>query len=350
MPAPITQVNYLYRRNLANEQKLQAGYYREVINHYGIPVIYFRYNLDYYNQSLSGTAANYIYGESPTSTYPLSAEMMVFDSFSDDSPMLKRFGIESIAKSEIYFMIDDFTETWRDIIGTPTTGELSSSLIGNIVSYNGIVSGSVINSDISGFVSGNITATSGMFTSGVSLNFIRYPLAYNSDIAEPGYYTQQIVSGAISGIVAGTIDVSGNGILTGDLSGILSYYTAPSVNHGPHFQIAPQVGDFIRFKEFDENVNNLEEYEITQILDKSLARNGINPLLKRYIWGCVVNRRDPSYETIAGTEQSETFTPALSTHNIWIENESNKIFDYTNTAIDSIDGTGSDSVYGDLNR
>lgn len=344
MSSPLNNIQYMYQKNLQAEQRLQAGYFRDVINAYGVPVIYFKNNLDYYNTP-SGTLANYIYGESPTSRYTVSGLMNVFLKVDNDSPVLKRFGIETANTSEIYFMKDDFTHQYRDIIGIPTASIFSSYVSGNIINYSGIVLGEVYNNELSGLTSGNsIVTTTGIVSGLYNFGFKTYPIPYNNDLAKTVYYTNRTVNGNLSGILTGGINVSGNGSVEGNVSGLLSYYLTRTYDNWN--EICPRVGDFFRLYEFDNIRETFEEYEITEILDKELTSQGLNPLLRRYIWRCSIVRRDPSHEIVSSNIQEEKFTPNYMEFNNIKENISNTIFDYNTEDADTKDKKGMDSVYG----
>jgi len=344
MTAPVTKIRYLKRQNLENEARLQKGYYDELIQHFGVDVAYFRLGLDYYG-SPSGLYANYTYGESTTSPYNLSAEMVVYLKVNDDTPILRQLGIETTMDAEIYFTKERFTEQFRDLIGTPTSANISTDLVSNISNFTGYISGDVINSDISGITSAYTTVPSGTISGAYSSDFTRYPKPLNADLKVSYNFTDRQVLGDIDGSVSGTIDASGNGTLGGTATGDLNYFVGPAVSAGPHWGIAPQVGDFFRMLEFDMDETNYFEYEVTDVLDKELTPQGLNPHLHRYVWRCTIVRRDPSLEVVEGTLQEEQNTPTYLDHNVWDEIISDEIFDYTN-AVDSVDGTDSDNAYG----
>lgn len=343
----IDKIQYSYRANLENEQKLQAGYFRECINHYGIPVTYFRYQTDFF-ASPSGTSCNYTYGETPVSNYTVSGDFNIYMNIQEDNPFLKKFGMSTAVNSEIYFMRDEFEEEFRDKLGTPTTNIFTSYISGNVINNECILSGNIVNNDLSGYTSAYTSVPTGSITGDFGFTFIRYPKKYNDQIAYSPSFTERYVNGTLTGNLSGLVDISGNGIIAGYVSGALNYYNNIAVGNNPNFKIAPQPGDFIRLKEFDIDVDNNEEYEITEVMDKNLSPNGINPLLKRYIWKCSITRRMPSHENVIGTTQQEKFTPNLSVYNNWSEIVSNdRIFDYNNN-IDNIDNkSNKNNVYGD---
>lgn len=351
--AGITNVQYLYQKNLQSEQRLQAGYYRDLINHYGIPCIYFKSNQDFF-ASPSGEIIDYTYGESPMSKYTVSGAFNVFMNVQEDNPFLRKFGMETSTNAEVYFLQQDFTETFRDLIGTPTTTIFNNITIsGNINNLSGTVSGTIIDTgtELSGWTSGSISlpATGNLFTD-ANFTFARTPLKYNADLYKSGEYDNRVCDGTLSGTLNAITDLSGNGVCSGVISGQLSYFTTPMLSAGPNWGIAPVVGDFYRLIEFDQNVQNFEEYEISDVQDKSLVpgAGGLNPLLRRYLWKCNVVRRDPSHEIIIGNLQKEKFTPELTVENGWHETVSNKIFDYSSQTPDTnVDNMlNANSVYG----
>lgn len=354
MPTYINTVQYLYKKNnFQNQQKLHAEYLRECINHYGIPVTYFKNDQNFF-KSLSGDAyvVNRTYGENPYGQYTLSANMNLFMSMQTDNPYLRKFGMETVTNTEIAFMRDDFEEQFRDIVGFPETDSFSILVSGNIVSLSGIAMGDVVNDELSGYVSGSVVLpSSGYSTSTVGYSFIRYPRRYFDLLYRSGAYTERVVAGQLSGTLYSYADVDGAGIVSGILTGDLSYRQTNMKNSGPNWGIAPVVGDFIRMREFDSDLENYEEYEITDVQDKSLvpSSEGLNHLLRRYIWKCTVVRRDPSNENVTASDiAQEKFTPDPVVQNEWHEEISNNIFDYDTEVPDPTydNELGMDSVYG----
>ncbi len=346
MTAPVSQLRYLRRRNLENEARLQLGYYRELTQSYGVDVVYYHLGLDFFVEPASAnTYANYTYGESPASTYSLSSDMVLFMTIDSDSPLLKSFGIETITNCEATFIREDFTETFRDIIGEPTTNIFSTTISSEISGFSGLLSGDIIGNGLSGYTSANTVVPSGTISGAYSAGFTRYPKPINPDLYRTLYYTDRVVLGNLTGVLTGNIDVSGNGIMVGDIQGTLNYFNPPSLSAGPNFSIAPQVGDYIRITEYSETDGNYPEFEISEILDQDLSPNGVNPHLHKYIWRCRCVRRDPSREDVAGSIDEEAFTPQLIEENNWHEFVSDNVFDYENP-VDQVDGTNSDNAYG----
>lgn len=345
----ITDLRYLKRSDLDPEQQILKNYFRETIHSYGVDSVYYRHDANLFEEP-SGIAVNYAYGEKTTMTYWLSAPLIIYSDMKGDNIILSKFGAETNGDITCYILIDDFTEQFRDLIGTPGYGEFISTVSAEVSAYSGILQGNIINSDISGYTSAQLTfATSGSVYGEQTGSFIRYPKKYIDYIYKCDSYTDQIVNGTLSGSYSGTLDVSGYGSISGSLSGALWYYTVdPGKNAGPNWKISPQVGDFFRL-DFDEN--NHEEYEITRIYDRNLMLDGLNQLLFRYVWKCDAVRRDPSYEPILsqdiGAEKEEEFTTDKKKISDLLEIASDKIFDYERKVIDSHDGVKHDAVYGE---
>ena len=343
MGSPINAVRYLKRENAKHEQLLILGYFRELIQHYGVDVDYFRLKTDFFADP-SGSMSNYVYGESTTSTYETSAPMIVYMKVDADTITLKGIGIETSNTTEVFFAKQDYTETFRDLIGDPASGTFETSVFANISGFSGLISGSIVGPGISGMTSAYTIVPSGHISGDFNAGFTRYPLWLNPDIVISVEYTDQNVIGNLSGSMEGVIDASGNGSLTGNVSGNLYYFREFS-SLAPNWDIAPQVGDFIRMKEWDADIDNYEEYEITEVTDRDISTQGINPLLKRYIWKCTVVRRNASKEVVMGSIQEERLQPQWLPQSNWEEIASNEVFDYENK-VDVVDGQRSDNIYG----
>lgn len=347
---PITQIRYHKEEDLEPQREIHRGYFREIIHQYGVDASYFRKDLNFY-ESPSGSTVNYAYGEETTATYFLSAGLILYMEMEGDSILMNRFGIETDGDASCYILIDDFTEQFRDSIGTERLYIPNMQISGDIISGSGVLSADVIAPGLIGTVSETLvfdvdalSATGGAVSAVVNMPFVRTPSVMNPFTKSSPAYVDQATSGTLYGDVFGTLDVSGTGTMVGNLSGSLIYRSTPAENAGPNWGIAPQVGDFFRIQ-FHDGVNN-EEYEISRISDKDLITDGLNPLLDRYIWKLSVTRRDPSYEMVIGDDE-EPWTQDKSEQSDYHEIESDEIFDYDTQIVDAVDGTHSNQIYGD---
>jgi hypothetical protein len=352
---PIKQIRYHKEEDLEPQREIHRGYYREIIHQYGIDAVYFRKDLNFY-ESPSGVYVNYAYGEQTTASYFLSGDVITYMEMEGDSILLNKFGIETDGDANCFILIEDFTEQFRDHIGTERFYIPDLILSGQIIAGSGCLSADIIAPGLTGkieeclvFDVPSLSATSGAVVSGfVNLPFERSPVIMNPFTKSSPEYTEQATSGTVSGTYSGFLDASGNGILSGNVSGSIIYKSTPAENAGPNWGIAPQVGDFFRIQ-FHDGINN-EEYEITRISDRDLMTDGLNPLLDRYVWKMSVTRRDPSYEDVIGDDQEEPWTVDKQEQSDFHEVESDEIFDYETTPVDEIDPENSDDIYGGYGR
>jgi len=351
-PGTINNLRYLKRQLLVPEQTLQKNYFREVIHQYGVDATYYRHDSGFF-ETPSAIHLNYTYGEDTTVSYWLSSPVVVYMQAIGDSILLNKFGIETDGDFSVYILKEDFTEQFRDLVGSPVQQLFSTTISADISGFSGIISGDIINDEISGFTSALIeNLIPGQYEQSFVGDFTRYPKRTNEYTYKSPSYTERNVNGSLSGSYTVNVDIGGVGTASGQVSGTLSYYNEePGKNNGPHWYIAPQVGDFFRL---DFNEDNREEYEITRVYDKELTVEGMNQLLSKYIWKMDVVRRDPSYENVigglSGNIEEEKTTADRSQFEEWHETVSNEIFNYDERDVDSVDKQNSDSVYGGYGR
>lgn len=326
-PGTITDLRYLKRSNLVPTQQVQKGYYRELIHSYGIDATYFRHNCTFYPFS-SGNNVDYTYGEKSTMSYTVSAPLLILAEMFTDINLLNKFGIETNSNGSCYILMDEFTEAFRDTTGVLTSAYITSSISGTVSANNGNLSAYFSNSELDCYVLSSVT---NIISGNIHFNsFSRVPVKYNDYTAFSDAYITRYITGSANGNYATSLDISGNGSITGNISASLWYYSTDTTIFGSNWKISPQVGDFFRIN-FDE-LNN-EEYEITRLYERSLQTDGLNPLLYRYLWKMDVVRRDSSYETVsAASSQEEQLTISKSDENTWHDVVSNEIFDYANEA------------------
>jgi len=339
----INSLRYLKQRNLESEQRMQKEYFRDLIHSYGIDCVYFRKSSSFY-ETPSGVA-NYVYGEETTATFYLSAPMIVFMEMQGDAFLLNKFGIETEADASIYFTIDDFNEQFRDVIGTPTTGVITGEVFGELSGNAGVLCGYVTNASVTGITHEDISIENGIDYQYIgSVHSSLVPV--NPDIKHPNYYddSPRFIIGDVSGMIVNSIDLSGNGVMSGLVSGSVGYYLPIPLNGNPVCTISPQVGDFFRVVLGDES---FEDFEVSQINNRNLQVDGLNPLLGHYIWRCSVIRRIASYENVSDDAVEEDGTTNQGDFIEILDGINDSIFDLDNNDADTIDRAGSASVYGD---
>jgi len=347
---PMSQIRYLKQDNLKSIQRIQANYFKEIIDQFGVVVDYFKHDITYPEQ-FRDTYENYVYGEANELTYSLSAKLPIYLEFDNDAFILNQYGIQPQQNAVLNVMIDEFNFQFPER-GTPTNLILNTTSATSEVSAGSAIMSYPITAD-SGFISGEISgifALSGYtFTTSVSgitnIQFYNYNdrVAVNSDIKLPLYY--DYIKTHFSNFIytySGNVDVSGNGSVSGTLSGLISYNKLSDFDDFRRC-IKPEVGDYIRLPFFDDNH---EEYILTNVRDRALTPNGVNPLLNKYLWICDLVRRDYSEEDT--TKEEHTNTDVINIDRDKQEDISDIEFDYTNEKADreNIDKEKSDRMYG----
>jgi hypothetical protein len=362
-------LRFMSKQNLVHTQRIMGEQFRDIIHNYGIDVIYFRRFIDNELSSYTGNLSSdieHVYGDETTDTFWLSAPMVIYLDIQGDSYLLSKFGIQTDADGQCFFTVEDFNEQFADTVGEQVTGELSGNFITPMLSCydnaaeplnkyysSGNISAVIGNADISGIVEQKITERMHNF---IYTNNYYNPInlineTVNPDIIEPNYYDyERTITNPPSGWYChyrGHTDDNWEGSASGYITGQYIYNTKFLEKNHPKDPITPQVGDFFRLKDFQED--NPEEYEVTQITDRNLMADGISPLLGTYMWQMDVVRREPSYEDVLSGQgiQEEPDIESQLEQNKWSSNIGNEIFNYDKESVDEVDPADSDSVYGD---
>lgn len=159
----------------------------------------------------------------------------------------------------------------------------------------------------------------------------------NPHIARSDYYN--ISGGSHTAVAIDTITI-GTSTYTGSANVGILYYdqTSPNIYNK---NIAPEVGDFFRLS-FMRNRNY--DYEITNIADRTITPDGINPLLGKYVWKCNATRRYDSYETIS-INQEETESTTTTTTQTNTQSTGTGV-SYSSPAIEESESGGDDGGGG----
>ena len=370
MADTISKLRFLKRENISNQQVLQANYYRELIQIYGMDIEYYRRDLDYYQKEVntdtenlpfetySSTTADRIYGEQPSSHYMAPVEMVSYVSVVQETIAFSAFNIAADTAAELYITKRDFSESMRDTVGKPMKHTFSRKMdlkASYDRDYNIIftIEGECHEAELDCTYSESFSIPKDTTTIDIDIPFERIPVSSNPLLKSTFKYVDQKFLGGVTGTLSVNVSpYTGDVYIKGILSGDLGYRLMSTPESGaPNSPIAPQVGDYIKLVDFDRESGNLEEYEITNILDRDLSPTGINPVVGKYIWRCSIARRMSSHEDVEHIDgilatECELFTPDQIKHNVFIEEESDKIFDYDTSGIDTHDKKGSDKVYG----
>ena len=364
-------LRYLRKGSLEQERKIFENYFKDLIYNYGVDTIYFRHNTQY-PEKLDTTPKmdgleDLIYGENSNMEYYLSGEMVVYIEIENDIFELTKYGLQPNENITLYFTVNDFNTKFATELGSKRefvdtiqfTNTFSFDVQyvyhegeevgynGESVSYDSSESQSIelsSNFTISG-LSGSIYTEIPYGSSGsiqissfdVFVNVDEgYKIPVNKYIAKSEDYV--VKGGDYMGASFGTANVGTSSCECTARVGVI-YYEPVSPNTY-NTNIMPQVGDFFRMPFFD---GTYEEYEITNIADRIMTADGINPLLGKYIWKCQSVRRAPSHEeVIGGTEMENKANPEIQNLNSYaIDELANSINDY--------EYSGDDKVYGGYN-
>jgi hypothetical protein len=225
-PGTINEIRYLKRDTIKSEQQLQRGYYRELIHHYGVDATYFRHNVDAF-QSVPLSAKNYdaVYGEQAYTAYWLSGSVIVLMESQGDVAILNKFGIETDGDFDAYILIDDFTEQFRDLVGTSTSDQFSTNLTADIFEGgNGLLSGTLSNTHLNGWTSAVLDFSSvGPFADSLIATSLESMISGVTSGSVSGTFSDTLVDTASATVYA---TLSAQNVVSGVLSGdITSGYT-----------------------------------------------------------------------------------------------------------------------------
>ena len=371
MDLTVCSVRYLKQgKSLKPMQDIQKNYLREQIQHYGIDVEYFRSEANWFKTSgmKSPPVLNYIYGDSPNASFFKVDDMVIYIEIFNDDVMMSKFGFQTNSDATVHILMDDFTHSYRKLIGYECSESINIPVSTPISRYNGTLIGDItINNiqtlkfekklnynDFNYYCNNQVYPKSSIEINSITCDnmtqiandlktkYLQDSLSYDN--------SQQLKDYSISGTlnISNEIKRYGSGILCGNLCGNITYYK----EYNPDGLILkPLAGDFFRLS-FDE-YNHLE-YEITQVINQNLTAAGMNPLMARYSWQCTVIRRTPSFETVVGSNQSEeklTINQKERLNNS-VEIISDKIYDYACRAnyTNDVETVNVDQVYGGNGR
>ena len=344
-PTAIDVMKYLDPAQAGNSQKMIGNYFFDIIRQSGVVVNYFRQDTTFPND-LRDAYEDLIYEENYPTTFSLSAELPVYLEVNTDAFVMTKYGLEPDQHYTSFFMIKDFAFAFASLaqqhvvssvinFTTPVSafdGVLSSSFNSDDGFLSGVVSG-MIEPTLSGAISG--TAVAGYF------NYSDY-IDVNDEIALPNSYDYlKTTFSSFHGPYSGTLDASGTGSVSGTLSGIVVYKLINDFESNIFNRIVPVPKDYFSMTSRDIR----EQYEITDVIDRNLSPNGINPLLAKYLFACNVVRRTYSSEDGMGAAESGTNTMMIDLEQKTREFSSDKIFDY-NVSGTAVDDPKSDRIYG----
>ena len=334
-------LRYIKRTQLAEEQRLMANYYQDIVRSYGIDVLYIKRDNDY---ATSGVNSDTIYGQQTNATYSLSTNMITYMEVDNSILAINGLGLVPTDEVTFYFAINDFAASFANNLSQyaeypiePTSGYISYDATHIHKHYESeIMHGSFDYTFVSGATSGvNIPLTL-TGESVLTYLYLTNPYLHTSfaSTVSGGYASSNLYLTFNKGMYGGynrTFYSTSGYVLYSDLQLALKHIT----------KIHPSVGDIVRidFPGYEQ----LEEYELTEVFSRRPTNEGVNPLLGKYVWKCKAMRRVSSYEKIANNDiQGENATEDLM--DVIKKTQHNNISVYAN--INDYTTTGDDAVYG----
>lgn len=349
--APINTLQYLKKDHIEESQNLQMGYYRDLIYQFGIPVKYFKHNTTYLKTFRPGRE-DYVRGENPNLEYVASADITAYVQVDNSIVQLTTLGLQTNDSFKVSFLINEFDfafSHWlgeeRELSGLSGNFQLdvsgfSANVAADFSADNGFLLGQI--SADAGVIEFSEGETSGSFNSHFHQN--DYVPVINSLLYLRNYYNS--VKTHASDFVTtwnADVDSSGNGTVCGSFIGNITYNKYSDFTDFRK-RIRPQVGDVMRI----ETAGMSEDIEVTQVLERRPTTDGLNPLMKRYIWQLDAIRREVSHENMIGDVKNEVDSPIdiIDSNRNMKEYLSDVEFDYAASAADAVDLENSDRVYG----
>lgn len=273
-----------YDRNSQRIQLLKTRF-DDMIRINGIDLAYFR-KFNTFFQDDQNNHANMIYGEDTTAQYYLSGLVRAYLQISKQEFSFNLMGYQATQQIDIWLTIQDFRARFgtligkvkKDLFAVPITGDLYN------MEYFGYMDIPEFYAQIYGQLNDNLFITNA------------YPQIKQRPLNSKFYNSIYRISKLqpISGTLNGRLEtyIQNDSYVSGILKGELYYHTLDNIQNSPSWQIAPQVGDYFKF--IAGNIQ--EQYEIKQVLDKQITKDGLNPLLGKYLFRCKAIRRVPSQE------------------------------------------------------
>lgn len=292
--------HFMSQANLQSQQKLIKGYYQQLINSYGIDVQYFRKNYEFFDPNgLLNADGNvdWTYGYDSSYSYGNETTMRTMIIFGSDSFIFSMIGADSEQDGKAYFTKEQFELDMIDAVGIVTTDTFETSFDVDIIDFEGSYDFTENYDLFSITFQDDLTySESGLVSGSISLPVTNIETIINEDInGNKSYVHNWIVQGSITGIITGVLDENGDGTLSIQASGDLTYNRPLNITESNGWGIAPQVGDFIRITFGD---GTTEDYIFTKITDRDLQNDGISPFLGKFVWKCDFTRKNYSHETV----------------------------------------------------
>ena len=308
----LSEIRYIKRKNLNEESRIIANYYRDIIHQYGIDCNYYKLKTNYPNQFKTSIDQNnlilHAYGYDVDPDYSISAKMITYMEVENDIFNLNKYGIIPNADVNFYFDATEFACNLAVKLGKLKEFKIASEQLsiyfgedelGDIKLefpfYSEVLSG-IVNFPIDDLsvelgkpinIIGEILSRSDpKWTFPVNEHIIKsFDYVVRSDNMETIMMTADIVINAVDD--PDELSAGHDYVMIVKTKGTVLFHDVNAISkYRQH--IIPNVGDVITIDFPDDH--NRERYEITECIDKQLTPDGINPLLHKYVWKCKARR------------------------------------------------------------
>lgn len=271
-----------YNRNQARINVLKTRF-DDMIRINGVDLIYYRKFNTFFQQDQQNTA-NMIYGQDSTAQYYLSGAVRAFLQIGKQDFSFNLMGYQAQQQIDIWITIEDFRARFATVVGKVNTQYFMVPMTGDVYNrqYYGYIDIPQFYAEIYGQLAQNNYITNAYPEIKVRpLNSKYFTSIYRISNLQP-------LTGNLNGQLQTYIQ--NDSYITGYIEGLISYHSFENIQNSPSWNVAPQVGDYFKFK-----VKQIQQqYQINQVLDKQMTKDGLNPLLGRYLYRCRAVRRVPS--------------------------------------------------------
>jgi len=273
----------------------------KLISNYGCDLQYFRKYNTFFKEG-EENKSNLIYGEDTTAEFYASGMIRSFVSVESMAWNFNQLGYENTEQVNIIISIDNFSQIFAKKTSKIETKFFTIPITGNTI-FNE-VSGSIESNEFNASIYGSFG--NDLYVHKTFIKMI--PKRINDSFYVSDNYNSDLYN--ISGNLEGQMefdDIYPN-LVSGIISGDLTYHNYENIEDSETWNLAPQVGDYFKFM---TSTGIDEEWEITQVYDRMLTNKsgGLNPLLGKYIYQCSAVKRQQSYEQNTDELDAEIYNP-----------------------------------------
>ena len=276
------------RRNFQSIEMIRHQINQAIFN-YGQDLQYFRrYNTFFKDDETEENHANLIYGEDTTAEFYASGMIRAYVSIDNMAWNFNQIGLEAAEQITIYVSIDNFEQAFQDKIAKVEERMISVPVYGDTRNYE--VTGMIVEPEFQAKVyaqfDDDFLVRDSILTvvpKEIDRNFYK-SLAYQKNEHE--------LTGSLKGTLHPHPELPFE--VSGVLRGKVKFHGSKNLEDAEIWKnLAPQVGDYFKLT-LPTGIN--EEWEINQVYDKNFTKNGLNPLLGKYVYQMIAVRRVASHE------------------------------------------------------